>query len=209
MQLTVFGASGKVGREVVAIALERGYNVRAFVHNHNPFEQTQQLSIVVGDITNSKQVSQALLGSETVISTLGSWGTKDKQVVSRGTQQIVRAMEQQQIQRLVTVTGSGARWSQDSFSLIKALEHVGLQFIAGKILQDGESHLKTLEESNLAWTCVRSPVMRSGDRSNYKLNLKSPLPWGGVDRLAVATALVDLASKPTLHLRSAPHIHQA
>ncbi len=50
MQITIFGASGKIGRIVVSILLAKGYSVVAFAYSNPKFEPTQNLTIVQGDV---------------------------------------------------------------------------------------------------------------------------------------------------------------
>ena len=77
MQLTVFGASGRIGQLVVLLALERGHTVKAFVHSKNPFLDDKNLTIITGAVSDSATVGKALQGGKAVISALGSWGIKD------------------------------------------------------------------------------------------------------------------------------------
>jgi putative NADH-flavin reductase len=206
-QITIFGASGKVGRQVVALALQQGYRVVAFVHSQDPFAANDKLKVVKGDIRDRAAVAAALSGSSAAISTLGSWGTRNKNVVTTGMRAIIPAMEQIGITRLVTVTGAGARWSGDRPGFLDRLGHVLLRIAAAKILQDGEEHLRLLDESRLEWTCLRSPVMSKRRGSDYRLDLQPPVPWAAIPRPAVAQALV-IQLKNLDYVRSAPFIHR-
>ena len=76
MRITVFGASGRAGQGVVALALRKGYEVTAFVHQQNPFKEHACLTVVQGDINDRAAIIAAVSESDAVISTLGSWGTK-------------------------------------------------------------------------------------------------------------------------------------
>lgn len=206
-QLTVFGASGKVGSKVVALALERGYRVMAFVHSHDPFERHVALRVVKGDIHDQASVTAAISGSDAVISTLGSWGTKEKNIVSVGMQVIIPSMERAEIKRLVTLTGAGSFWQEDQPNYIDRLSHALLGLTAPKILRDGEEHLRLLDDSKLDYTCVRSPVMRATGSTNYRLNLRSPVAWATIPRPAVVKCLIDQLETAE-HFRSAPFIHK-
>ncbi len=206
VKLTVFGASGKVGRQVVALALEHGYEVVAFVHSHDPFTPQEKLKVIKGDIRDRAAVAAALAGSTAAISALGSWGTKDKDVVSTGMRSIIPAMEQLGITRLVTLTGAGALWSGDTPGLMTRSSHALMGMAASKILRDSEEHLRLLDASRLDWTCLRSPVMRSHGRPMYRLDKQIPLPWASIPRAAVARALVN-ELKNLDWTRSAPFLH--
>jgi putative NADH-flavin reductase len=193
MQVTVFGASGRVGRQVVLLALEQEHTVRAFVHSHDPFKSQPGLTVIKGNVRDEKAVVAAINGSQAVIVALGSWGTKSKNVVSSGTRLIIPAMRSQGLKRIVTLTGSGARWSGDKPGFWGSIGRLFLKILAPKILRDGEEHLRLLEASNLVWTSVRSPAMSNGKFTGYKLSLQSPPLWARISRQAVAHSLIDLA----------------
>ena len=194
MQITIYGASGKVGRLVVELALERGYQVVAFVHSSPPFTEHNNLRIVKGDIYNAKDVATAVKGSEAVISTLGSWGTPKKDVLTSGMQHIIPAMQSSGMRRIISLTGSDARAAGDSKSLIHRFSHTAAKIGAGKILADGERHIMLLEESDLDWTVVRSPIMNNrGDAPKFALTNERPMPWATINRRSVAQCMVDLS----------------
>lgn len=208
MQITVFGASGRVGQQVVNMALAGGYDVVASVHSHNPFEGHNRLKVISGDVNDPKAVKDALDGSQAVISALGSWGTKDKNVLSQGMKAIIPAMESADIKRLITLTGSGAIWSGDKPNFIDKSSHVFIALAARKILLDSEDHFRQLDASSLDWTCIRSPIMSSGPARGYKLNFKAPSVIERVPREDVVKAIIDQLSDEQF-IRSSPHIHKA
>jgi putative NADH-flavin reductase len=191
LQITVFGAAGHVGQQVVTKALAEGHTVQVFVHRHNPFGDATGVTMIQGDIVDAAAVKKALQGSEAAISALGSWHTKSKDIVQTGMQTIIPAMQELGIKRLITVTGAGALWEHDTPGAVDKLNHTLLGIGAGKILADGEAHLRLLEASGLDWTCLRSPIMTNKDSTRYRLTLKLPMPWASIPRHAVSQCLVD------------------
>jgi putative NADH-flavin reductase len=101
MQVTILGANGRVGQEVVRICLERGHQVVALAHSHDPFTPQLGLIVLKGDIYKAGDIATAVQGSQAVISTLGSWGTKDKNVLESAMQQLIPVMQEQAIKRLL------------------------------------------------------------------------------------------------------------
>ena len=74
MKVTVFGATGAIGRLVVDDLLEAGYDVVAYVRNPDkvsPHWPADRVHIVVGAITDPAAVDDAVLRGQAVISTLG------------------------------------------------------------------------------------------------------------------------------------------
>ena len=90
MKLTVFGATGGVGREVVNQALDRGDHVTAYVRNPAKLD----LTVITGELTDREEVRRAVRGAEAVISALGP--SLDRKATGMplvdGTRAIVEAM---------------------------------------------------------------------------------------------------------------------
>lgn len=206
MQITVFGASGKVGSLVVAEALQRGHKVVGFVHNSSNLPKNPSLKIVNGDVYNPEAVEEAARGSDAVISALGSWGTPTKNVVNAGMKNIIPAMQKQKVTRIISLTGHGANAPGDKFGILQFISRLMLVIIAPKILHDGEAHIEELASSNLDWTVIRSSLMEEyGNPKRFTLTKKRPLPLAMIHRRAVATCMVDLAETKEFN-KQAPFI---
>ena len=207
MVITVFGASGKVGRLVVSEALARGYSVRAFIHRSNILTDHPLLDIMQGDIHDPSSVAQAISGSQAVISALGSWNTAQKDILTSGMQTILPIMKASGIERIVSLTGSAAHAPQEHISPARKLEHIFGSVVARRILIDGEEHIRLLRDSGVDWTVLRSPVMSASPRIFYKLSAKPPKIWETIPRKAVARAMVDQLDGAS-YTTAAPFLHQ-
>lgn len=205
MQITIFGAGGRVGRLVVEGALKRGHSVVAFVHSGAHLAPRENLRYVVGDIYDVDSVAGAVVGSDAVISALGSWGTQKRDILTVGMQNITPAMKAHKINRIISLTGADARASGDDLGLVHRITHFFIGLGAGKILSDGEAHISLLESSSLNWTAVRSPIMNDNGRTKYSLTFRRPFPWKTIHRQAVADCLIDLLTDHN-HDQKAPYI---
>jgi len=67
-QVTIFGASGKLGRALTERFLERGLSVRAVRHRSPLPLKHRKLKVVRSDVTSMRSVARAVKGSECVIS---------------------------------------------------------------------------------------------------------------------------------------------
>jgi len=207
MQITIFGASGKVGRLVVAEALKHGYDVVAFVHSHNPFENGAHLTVVQGDIASAEDVAKALQGSDAVINCLGSWGRPGRNVLTRAMDTIIPAMTEQKIQRIISLTGHGA----DAPDVVPSFSHKLMMkalspFPAGKVFRDGEEHMHLLAMSSLDWTVLRSPIMKNGSDGAYHLADKPGFPLKRITRTAVVSAILNQL-ETDVYLQQAPVVN--
>jgi putative NADH-flavin reductase len=209
MTITVFGASGKVGRLVVVEALKRDMTVRAFVHSHDPFDEHANLTVMKGDIYRSDDVARALAGADAVISCLGSWGTAKRNVLTAAMRTIVPAMQSHKITRIVSLTGSGAASPGRKPNLLHRLLMGSIAWTpAGKVFADGERHMRVLADSGLQWTTIRSPIMNNLDGTGYRLTARIGNHFRTISRRAVAACLLDQLQS-TDWLRQAPVIRRS
>lgn len=208
MKVLVLGANGKVGRLIVQKLLDKHCDVRAFVHGHSSLPSHSNLEIVAGDIHRAADVQSALAGCDAVISTLGSWGTKTKDIQVSAMQHLIPAMKAQGTLRVVSITGAGVFDVGDKPRLLDHINRLALLTITNKIFRDGENHVRLLRESDLDWTVLRSPVMKETNKSgDFILSTAFPKPWETIARDDVAKALVELLESNNWH-QAAPFIHQ-
>jgi len=190
MQITVFGASGHVGRLVVEQALERGFTVVVFVHTHSPFQPSDRLIIRKGDIHDAHDVSGAIRGSQAVVSCLGSWHTRGKDVLSSFTANVVPAMRTQKVDRIVTLTGVGVQ-QNPGVLYQRAMRLLPYVPVMGKVFADADKHVQMLVASGLRWTTLCSPIMNYGGSDAYVLRRRQGLALPPIARRAVAAAILD------------------
>ncbi|MGB4768460.1 MAG: NAD(P)H-binding protein [Candidatus Saccharimonas sp.] len=205
MNIAIFGASGNIGSRVTHLLLAQGHSVVALTHRSTNLPTHAALKVVRGDIHNRADVEAMLVGADLVISTLGSWGTKQKDILTAAMSNIVPIMESQGITRVISLTGAGVLLSSDAVAWYDRLNVAMLALVAPKILHDGENHLKILTASQLDWTVLRSPVMTNRTAHCYRLQSRPPLPWQTVSRDNVAQAIVNLIDS-TEYAQIAPFI---
>jgi putative NADH-flavin reductase len=192
MHITVFGASGKVGRVVVRQALARGYDVTAFVHKNNPFIEEPGLKVVQGDIYSGEDIRKVIENRDAIISCLGSWGTKHRNVLTTAMRSLIPAMREQKINRIITLTGAGASPPDRGMSAFhRLLMRLLAPFPAGKVFADGDQHMRLLMASDLNWTTIRSPVMSDRQGTDHTLKLAAGHAFPRIGREAVAASMLD------------------
>ncbi|MEU5598432.1 SDR family oxidoreductase [Streptomyces sp. NPDC020298] len=77
LTVLVIGATGSIGRLVVAEAIARGHTVRALVRDRTKGAQLlpADAELVVGDVTRPETLPEAVAGADAIVLTLGSFGT--------------------------------------------------------------------------------------------------------------------------------------
>jgi putative NADH-flavin reductase len=208
MQITILGASGRIGQLLVPLALANGHQITALTHTKNPFTPQTGLRVLQGDISDPIMMQQATEGSQVIISTLGSWGTKQKTTLSRAMNTLVPLLEADGSSSLViSLTGAAALIDTDQPSFLDTVNRWLLLLIAPKILRDAETHIKTLQTSTINWKVVRAPVMNDKPHQAYVLRATLAAPWLTIARQSVAHCLLDLAESDQWQ-QQAPVIYQ-
>ena len=66
MKILVLGATGSVGRRLVAEGLNRGHHITAFVRNASRIRQSPNLRVVVGNVLDDASLARALEAQDAV-----------------------------------------------------------------------------------------------------------------------------------------------
>jgi putative NADH-flavin reductase len=104
MRVSVFGASGGIGRLVVTELLDRGDDVVALVRTPSKLDIThERLTVITGELSDPSAIHAVVAGSEAVISALGPALTRGATgtPVTDGTRSIVAAMDAAGVLRYV------------------------------------------------------------------------------------------------------------
>ena len=146
MNITVLGASGKTGSQIVNQALEAGHSVNALVRRPNALEEQDNLTVIVGDVTKSEDVAKASTGAHVVISALGAMGGS---LMTEAVTAVIEASKVTGVKRFILMS---------SFAVRKDQLSGGSKFVTGllmgKAVKDKSSSEDLLRNSNLDWTIV-------------------------------------------------------
>lgn len=181
MKIVIFGAAGSTGRVLVEQALEKGYEVTGFDRHTQALMtiQNPKLSIVQGDIFNADQVEAAIAGQDAVLCVLGVKPGVTIPVCSKGTENIIAAMQKVGVKRFIcqsafVVAALDGERREVSWILplsLKLFPKVKSMF-ADKLIQERE-----VRQSDLDWIIVRPATLTDGPKTgNYKAGV--PLSIG-------------------------------
>lgn len=153
MQILIFGATGSLGSHIVEQALKKGYSVKAFTRNPEKLRvfENPDLSVVQGDVNNFSDVRNTMKEVDAVFCALGD-GAKGK-VRATGTRNIIKAMRNSGVNRLICQTTLGAGDSSGNLNFF--WKHVMFGFLLKKAFQDHQLQEKYILESGLDYTIVR------------------------------------------------------
>lgn len=172
IKIAVIGSTGKSGKYVLKQLLQHGYACRLLLRNPERFGSDNPLiEIVKGDVRNYNDVAQLLQGCKAVVSTLSQ--TKDEPpVFAVATQNILAAMQQQNINRYIAVAGINvnAPGDEKDAAAIFATEWMYKNYPVTTAARQAE--YEALVASDIDWTLVRLPVIeQTDDKPAIKVNL--------------------------------------
>ncbi|MFF4835482.1 NAD(P)-dependent oxidoreductase [Streptomyces sp. NPDC001315] len=158
MNVTVFGATGAIGRLLVQLILDDGHQVTALVRSPDKLAFTHpRLTIVTGQLSDRDAIQQAVTGANAVISALGpslkrsATGTQ----LADGTRTVVDVMREQKVSRLIGLATPSLADPRDK----PHWKHKVLPVMARLMFPDALAELKGMTEavtsSDLDYTIAR------------------------------------------------------
>lgn len=161
MKISIIGATGGTGKELVRQALDRGHEVRALVRNPGKLDiRHERLTLLKGDVANHEALKLSMKEVDAVFCALGA-PAKEKQLVrAEGTAQIIRCMEASGLKRLVCMTVLGNGESRGNLNFL--LKYLVVPFYLKNAFRDHAAQEERIKESSLDWTIVRPPSLTNG-----------------------------------------------
>jgi len=162
MKIVIFGASGKTGTLLVEQALEKGYQVIAYLRKTGPvFKEHPNLKIIVGRLNETLKMKDAITGADACISALGGSSlTKRSPEIVQGIENIVNIMEQVGVRRFIYLSSIGAGDSR--FLFAQPIRFLIFNVILRVPLADHNTNENQISSSNLDWTIVRPGSLTNG-----------------------------------------------
>jgi putative NADH-flavin reductase len=201
MKVTVFGATGRIGEQVVRQALDAGHKVTAVVRDPARFDVSHpalEVATVPG-LTDPEVLRPVLEGSDAAISGVGPRGRKDGPVASSATRGILRAMEASGVRRLVAVSAVPVGPVPEGESFVN--RRIVLPLISA-FARDVYADLAAMEDeirrSTTEWTIVRPPkLVNKPLTGTYRTCVGGNVPRGySISRADVAHAMLAALDHP-------------
>ena len=188
MNILIVGATRGIGRQLLEQALASGHSVTALVRDPQRLAtQHERLRIVKGDILDADSVSRAMGGQNAVCCSIGvkvPWIIIT--VFSEGTKNLLWAMQQNGVKRLICVTGIGAGDSRGHGGFF--YDCIFYPLIAWPIYADKNRQESLIRASDLEWTIVRPGFLTNGPmtKSYRALTNLTGVTAGRISRADVA-----------------------
>jgi putative NADH-flavin reductase len=210
MEIVVLGATGRIGSDVVAEGLRRGWKVRAATRGIAHLPVRSRLTTIRVDFADPERVGALVGDADAVIACLGPRPANFAQVAEFGAASIrlVAALDRKRVRRLVVLSRAELRVPGEpplalGPRLRLALPRARLRLAAK------QAEYVVIAGSDLHWTVLRPFGVRDAARTgDYELSPSLRGARAGVSAADVAVALVDQVIE-TRHLRQAPFVWRA
>jgi putative NADH-flavin reductase len=201
MKLTIFGATGGTGSQLVRQALAEGHEVTAVVRDPSPLTAGDpRPEVVRADVMDPAAIEAAVAGRDAVVTAIGSRTVRAPTTVcADSARSIIEAMGRTGVDRLVLVSAAGLEADAGDGPVTR---HVLKPLLLQRILKHPFADMRRAEEevraSGLRWTIVRPPRLTDRGRTGiYRtaedLNIRGGLT---ISRADLADYLLRVAGDP-------------
>lgn len=208
MNITVFGATGAIGRLTVNDLLDRGDTVTVHARNPDkiPADWQGRVRVVIGEVTDPTSIDNAVDGAEVVVSALGP--SMDRKTTGLplidGVRLITEAMRRYGIRRYI---GHGTPSIADPKEK-KTLQTRLIRFMGSRFLPRAYKELVGMSElimvDDLDWTIIRFTAPKNGEGTG---TLR--VGFYGQDRIGFAVTRADIARFTAERAHSDAYVNRA
>lgn len=204
MKIAVFGATGGVGSAFIRQAVAAEHSICALVRDTARLTVSSPLMEVrVGDVLDIENVIAVVEGCDAVFCALGNTQNNPPNVVSDGTANIVRTLEERGPRRLVVISSLGVGDSKNQvpffFKLLAAT-------LLRRTMQDKERQEEIVRNSGLEWTIIRPGGLNDESaKGTYTVGLEPTIVAKMISRTDVAAFALREIEHPQ-YIRQTPAI---
>ncbi|MGW2821786.1 NAD(P)-dependent oxidoreductase [Streptomyces sp. NPDC001443] len=199
MNLTVLGATGGTGQEIVRQALAAGHRVTAVVRDPARLTVTGAgLEVVRTDLSDPEALRPAVAGRDAVLSGLGARSRKDAGVATRLTRTVLEAMEAEAVRRLLVVSAGPVGPEPADEGFVDRIVRGLVSAVFKDIYADLRAMEAELARSATDWTVVRPPRLQDKPLTGSYRTVIGGFPPRGrfIARADVAHAMLAMTGDP-------------
>ncbi|GAA2379097.1 NAD(P)-dependent oxidoreductase [Dactylosporangium salmoneum] len=205
MKLTVFGATGGIGTQLIRQGMARGHEMTAV--SRRPVELG--CDVVVAGLDDAAALAGAVAGRDAVLSALGlrvpEMRARRRQdpaarstVQADGARAQVAAMRATGVRRIVSVDAAGRVADEGDGALTRVVVKPLLQRLLREGFEDLAEAERVLREGGVDWTLVAPPRLTDGDHRPYRTVLDVNVRAGRtLSRADVADAMFRALEEPS------------
>lgn len=174
MKIAIFGASGATGSLLTKRCFDAGHQVTALLRHPETFPLRMIVTGVHGSVFDPVAVGQTIAGADVVLSALGARSLRKEDVLERAIPEIIMAMQQQSVRRIIVLGSAGAK--PDALDKQPAwrrwiVEHLVYRTLLKWPVASQRAQYAALAASGLDWTMVMPPMLTKGSgRGKWRID---------------------------------------
>ena len=137
-----------------------------------------------------RKVKEAVEGQDALIFTIGVDSRKKTNIISEGTKNIIKAMEECGVKRLICMSSAGILGNDGGVLFGKILKPLFLR----QVFLDKERQMRIIEQSSLDWVIIRPTKLTDAPKTGkYRISMGAP-DSASIPRADVADFMLKLTT---------------
>lgn len=172
-QITILGATGMVGKNLLQKAIEKRFKIKVLVRSKEKLRDfAESIEVIEGNYFDKDKLQNALKDSEAILSTIGPTingpiTSDDEDKYTAALAFVIKQMQANKQMRWISISGAGAKLPHENLPLARKLFRVKILAASKSIINIKDKELQLLEQSNLDWTSVRPPVIKENVEGEF------------------------------------------
>lgn len=150
MKVTLYGATGQIGRRILEELLQRGHSVTAVVRDPAKLDARGRLTVIPGDVDDVAGIAGASKGADALVSAYGPGAEHPENLLSV-TRNLIAGAQQSGVPRFLFVGGAGSLEVAPGVTLIDS-GHLPEEWKGIAIAH--RDALEIARASAINWTCL-------------------------------------------------------
>lgn len=202
MKITIFGATGALGRECLEQSLDAGHEVTVLVRTASklPVKLRERATVVEGDALQASDVAKVLPGdTEAILFAVGVVKGSPENLCTDVTRHILEVMGRTDINRFIWCGGGSVFCDEDQITFGAKFVKAFSKLFMAKKHYDKENQLVLLEEHrNVGWIGIRPLQMKSGPKKgSYRIGFDTFSGMSAISFADCAHAMVHMLQDDT------------
>lgn len=203
--ITVLGANGGIGSQVVKLALKNGFNVTAILRTPSKLTITHpNLKVVKGDIMKPETLKDHLENKDAVISAIGKSSLKETTLYSSGNKNLLDTLKTTNTDRVFFISASGLEVNPTYNFFTKLAVKLVLQKILKNMYVDLNRMERVIKSSELNWTIIRPPSLTNKPfTGHYRFSINDYLNKGmKISRADLAAFIISNITNESIYKKT-------
>jgi len=164
VQIAVFGATGRVGSQILAQAVEASMTVRAFVRPASAASLSAGVEVVRAELTDDEAIARCVEGVDAVLSALGPRSNTADQppLFASAVERITARMSDAGVRRFVAISGAGTLLEDERPDFGRRVVRGVMKVVARHVLECKRREADVILATELDWVIVRPPRIVDG-----------------------------------------------